>query len=216
MPITRAELKGQAYRLLMKTPQYKGAYQEETANDALQEAMDYVATKMFISNQGWLDKIEHITTVANTIAVPIPETWAMVKEVRYKYGDTYLPLTYDTAGKQPQYAADSGARQYACSYRIVDNKIYFNPPLAEGGTDYLQIEYTAFPKFLQKDNDTIEPQFNRCFLNFIKYRTATVLARSVEKYSVPWAKEEGDWFLQMQDLVAKLNMQTTQLLEYGD
>ena len=216
MPMSRGELKGQVLRLLNKNAKFTGAYQDETLNDAIQEAMDYVATKMFIANQGWSDKIDYKTIAANCITVPIPETWAMIKEVRYKFGDIYVPLVYDVAGKDIQYASDSGARQYASSYRIVDNQLYFNPALAEGGTNYLQIEYTAFPKFLQKDGDTIEPQFNRCFTNFMKYKAASCLAASIEKFVTPWSKIENDWWQQMQDLVSKRNLQSTQLLEYGD
>lgn len=215
MPLSRGELKGQVLRLLMKNAKFTGAYQDATIYDAIQEAMDFVATHMFIADQGWLDKIEYRDTEANCISAPIPETWAMVKEVRYLFGDVYVPLVYETASKDYQYSNQSGARQYAYTYRIVDNQIYFNPPMAAGGPKYLQIEYTAFPKFLQKDGDTIEPQFNRCFTNFMKYKSASILSATTEKPSRPWAKEEADWYYKMQELVAKRNMQSTQLLEYG-
>lgn len=216
MALSRGELKGQVLRLLMKTAQYPGFYTDALINDALQEAFDFVAVEMFIAGEGWTDKIAYYDTTAGQLAVPIRESMAMLREVRYLYGDIYIPMTYDTENSQKQYAETSGVRQYAYTYRIVDNQLFFNPCLAEGGTKYLQIEYTDFPKSLMSDDDQIEPQFNRAFTNFIKYRTASILAASVEKFVIPWQAIENSWYMKMKEVVVKRNLQATQVREFGD
>lgn len=212
--ISRGELKGQIYRLLMKTAKYPGFYKEEKVDDALQEAIDFVATEMFLSGEGWLRRMRHFTTTAGTKTIDIPRDIAMIHEVRYLFGDTYLPIIYDGGVESRQVSDSEGSRQYIGSYRIVDNAFYFNPPLAEGGTDYLQVEFVAFPKRLQSDQDFMDGQFNHCMNHFIKYRTATILASSIEKMVIPWAGLEQSWYEKMLAIVNKRNMQSTRIREY--
>lgn len=216
MALSRGELKGQVLRLLMKTAEYPGFYTDDKCNDAIQEAMDFVATEMFLAGEGWQDKMEYRTTAANQVTVDLPESWAMIKEVRYKFGDIYIPLMYDTQPRQVTADDNAGSVQFASSYKIVDNQFYFNPPLAEGGTDYLQIEFSDFPKVIQTDTDFLESHFNRCFTNFMKYRTASILAASIEKFVNPWQKIENDWYEKMLALTVERNKQSTAIREYGD
>jgi hypothetical protein len=215
MPMSRGELKGKVLRLLMKTAQYPGFYKDETINDAIDEAMDFVATEMFIADEGWQAKIMPFDTVAGQIKVDLPEGFAMIKEVRYLYADLYIPMVYDDGSKEVQYANDSGVRQWAYSYRIVDNAIWFNPPMADGGTDYLQIEYMGYPKKMQSDSDFMESHFDNAMQHFMKYRVASILAASIEKFVVPWAGLEQDWFKKMRDIVVKRNMQATAIKEFA-
>lgn len=216
MALSRGELKGQILRLFYNSGAYTGALNDDTINDAIQEAFDEVAVHMFMAGEGWTDKIAFYTTSAGQRTLPIRESMAMLREVRYLYGDIYIPMTYDTENSQKQYADASGVRQYAFAYRIVDNQLYFDPPLAEGGTDYIQVEYTDFPKFLKNDLDEVEPQFNRAFVNYIKYSAATILASSIEKFQIPWKESERKWYMLMKEIVVKRNLQVTQVREFGD
>jgi hypothetical protein len=215
MPMSRGELKGKIYRLLMKTPQYTGPYTPETLDDAIQEAIDFVAAEMFIANEGWQTKIMTFDTVEGQIKVDLPEGFAMINEVRYLYGDLYIPMVYDDANKQAQYANSSGARQWAYAYRIIDNALYFNPPMAQGGTANLQVEYMGYPKRLQSDTDFVESHFDFSMQHFIKYRAASVMAASIEKFDVPWGKIEADWYQKMRDIVVKRNLQATTIIEFA-
>lgn len=213
--MSRGEIKGQVLRLLMKTANKPGFYTPETTDEAIQEAMDFVATNMFIAGEGWQTKIQHFTTEAGQVKVDLPEGFAMIKEVRYLYADLYVPMVYDDANKQLQYANSSGVRQWAYAYRIVDNAIYFNPPMADGGTNYLQVEYMGYPKYLQSDTDYLDKHFDRAMCHYIKYKAASILASSIEKFVVPWAAHERDWFKQMQDIIVKRNMQATAIQEFA-
>lgn len=216
MALSRGELKGQILRLFYNTGAYTGAFSDDMLNDAIQEAMDEVAVHMFIAGEGWTDKIAYYDTTAGQVTLALRESMAMIREVRYLYGDVYIPMTYDTENGRPQYSDASGVRQYSYTYRILDNQLFFNPAMAEGGTKYLQIEYTDFPKFLTGDDDEIPAQFNRAFTNYIKYSAASVLASSIEKFVVPWKEKERNWFTLMKEVVVKRNLQATQVREFGD
>lgn len=216
MALSRGELKGQILRLLNKTAAYPGFYDDDKINDSLQEAFDFVAVEMFIAGEGWTDKIAYIDTVPNMVTTPIRESMAMLKSVRYLVGDVYVPMTYDDQMDQPQYSDETGAQPYVSTYRIMNNQLYFNPALSEGGEKFIQIEYTDFPKYLVSDDDVVEPQFNRAFTHYIKYRTASILAASLEKFVCPWQAIENSWYKKMKEIVVKRNLRATQIREFGD
>ena len=215
MPISRGELKGQILRLLMKTPQYPGFYQPETIDDAITEALDFVSAEMFLANEGWQTKIMYIDTQAGQLSVDIPEGAAMIQMIRYKFATYYQPMVYDDGSGATDYAADSGVRPWGYRYRIVDNAIYFNPPMAEGGEKYLQLEYMGYPKRLQSDADFLESHFDYSMQHFMKYKAASILAASLEKFVVPWGAQETQWYNKMMDIVVKRNLQATQIKEFG-
>lgn len=213
--MSRGQLKGQILRLLMKTPQYPGFYQPETIDDAITEAFDSIAADMFIANEGWQTKIQYFTTQPGQLTVDLPEGCAMLQMVRYRFATYYQPMVYDDGSGSTQYANDSGVRQWAYTYRIVDNALYFNPPMAEGGENYLMVEYMGYPKRMQSDTDFIESHFDLSMIHYIKYRAASILAASIEKSDVPWAAQEIQWYNKMMDIVVKRNLQATQIKEFG-
>ncbi len=198
------------------TPQYTGSYDPDTMSDAIQEAMDFVATEMFEANEGWLTKMRTYDTAPNQILVKIPEGCAMIQMVRYKIGDVYMPLEYDDQSKQPTYADNGGAVQYPYTYKIVDNSLYFNPPLADGGTDYLQIESMEYPKTMQDDGDYLDSQFDNAMRHYVKYKTASIMASGVERFNVPWGNHESDWYMKMKNVIIKRNRQSTPIRMFGD
>lgn len=214
MAITRGSIKGKVLRLLMKTAQYPGPYTDDKIDDAIEEAMDTVAAEMFLANEGWLTKLIYLDTEAGQRNVDLPVSAALIKEVRYKYANTYIPMQYDDQPRQAVFADDSGVRQYAYTYRIVDNAIYFDPPQAEGGAGYLQLECMAFPTRLTEDTQAIDAQFHKGFIHFMKYKTASVLASSVEKFEISWATHEEYWYQKTVAMIAKRNLQVTPIREF--
>jgi hypothetical protein len=206
--ITRGELKGQVLRFLNKTSQYRGFYDDDKINDAIQEALDFIAVEMFQANEGWQLKLAEFDTTAGQVTFEIPFSASMIKEVRYLYGNFYGVMAYDDANSRSQVSIGSGERQFVSSYRIVDNRMYFNPPLGEGGPKYLQIEYMTYPKTLMSDTDYLESHFDPCMTNFLKYRTATILSASLEKPIVPWAGIESSWYSKLVTVVNRRNMQS--------
>lgn len=214
MPCARGEIKGKVLRLLNKSAAYPGFYEDETINDAIEEAVDFVATDMMSANEGWLTKIRYVDTEAGQLMIKIPTGVAVIQQVRYLFGPNYIPLDYNDASKEAQYADDSGARQWASQYRLLGDSLYFNPPLAEGGTKYLQLECMEYPKRLQDDTDFLESQFDYCMQHFIKYRTATILAASIEKFAVSWAGLEKDWYNKAKEIIVKRNRQAVPVRDF--
>jgi hypothetical protein len=212
--ITRGELKGQILRFLNKTSEYRGFYDDDKINDAIQEAIDFVAVEMFQANEGWQLKIGTFETTAGQLTFDLPFSVGMIKEVRYLYGNIYCVMAYDDASGRSQVSNSSGERQFMSSYRIVDNRMYFNPPLNEGGPDYLQIEYMTYPKKLVNDMDYLESHFDPCMTNFLKYRSATILSASLEKPIVPWAGLENSWYEKLVTVVNRRNLQSTPIRNF--
>lgn len=212
--ITRGALKGKILRLLMKTATQKGFYTDDRINDSIDEAMDFVATEFFIAGQGWSTKIMYFDTEDGQVSIDIPVSHAMIREMRYLIGTVYQPMGYDAADGAQQFSSDSGTRQFAFTYRIVDNAYYFNPPLAEGGTKFLQVEYNDYPKRMLDDTDFMESQFDNAMQHFIKYRSASILAAALERTIIPWADLESSWYRKMQAIIARRNMQSKPIREF--
>ncbi len=213
-PVTRGFLKGEILRLFLKTSAKKGFLTDARLNSAIQEAQDYISTKFFIAGQGWSKKIKYYTTVANQISIDLDISAAMITNVRYLYDTVYTPMAYDDAWDAQQYNENSGVVQWNYSYRIVDNALYFNPPMAVGGTDYLQVEYMAYAKTAINDGDNLDPVFDSAMQHFIKYKAASVCASALEMYNVPWAGQENDWYTQITKIIERRNLQSIPIQDY--
>lgn len=212
--ITRGELKGQILRFLNKTSQFRGFYDDAKIDDAIQEALDFIAVEMFTANEGWQLKIAEFDTVAGQVTVDLPFSVAMIKEVRYLYAAYYEVMRYDDASGRAQASTQSGQRQFFATYRIVDNRLYFNPPLSEGGPKFLQVEYMTYPKRMEQDTDYLESQFDPCMTNYLKYRCATILSASLEKANIPWSSIEASWYNKLVTLLNRRNMQSVPIRNF--
>lgn len=213
--ITRGELKGRILRHLNKTGGYSGFYGDDKIADAIQEAMDSIAVEMFTAGEGWQSKLDYRDTEAGQITLDIPPHVALIREVKYLVGTVYMPMQYIDAEGMPSYLdAGSGVQQWAGSYKIIDNAFVFDPPLAEGGTKYLQIEHVGYPKRMIDDNDFLEAHFDNALQHYLKYRVCSILASSIEKKSIPWAKEEAYWYAKMVEIVGRRNLRSTPIGDY--
>jgi hypothetical protein len=210
--ITRSQIKYEIWTHLNKSVATKGFYTDEKVNSAVQQCLDAVAVQMFLADEGWNHKLTSITTVANQVTVPVPSDLAMILEVRYLIGTMYVPMGYDQQWGQSQWALSSGASQYPGSYRLVDNAIYFNPPLTSGGTDFLQIEYAAYPTSLKKDSQAVPSQFDRAMFWWTVFHSCVVLTTGV-KMSTDWPQQETFWW---QNMVNMIGMRTRQSIPIRD
>jgi len=212
--LTRGELRGDILLQLHKSTKNPGYYTETKVNKAIQEAMDFVAVEMFLAGEGWQNKIHPFNVEAGATSVDLPPHISMIKDVYYRYGDEWLPLTYWDREKMGQFSADSSARQSGgCTYRVVDNALYFNPGLADGG-DVIQVEYMAYPKVMINDAEFVESHFDRGMQHFIKYKAATILASGYEKNIITWSALEEMWYEKMLAVVTKRNLQSTPIGEF--
>ncbi len=198
----------------MKTAKYPGFYDQPKVDDAIQEAMDFVAVEMFLADEGWAHKIIYLDTNPGQTSIDLPISASMITEVRYLFANVYTPMSYDQDYGNDQYSTESGVRQWNYKYRVVENALYFNPPMAEGGEKYIQLEYMAYPKRLQENADFMESQFDNCMIHFIKYRAASILAASIEKSDVPWAGLEQSWYQKMLAIVIQRNQQSVPIKDF--
>lgn len=211
--LSRGELKGHIWGLLGKSARNPGAYTSKKLDQAVQEAMDFVALEMFIGGQGWQNKLWEPTIEAGCLSIDLPPNISMIKEVYYKTGNIWYPLEYWDREKQMQYADNSSARQDGATYRILDNALYFNPALTDGGK-VLRVEHMSYPKYLIDDAEFIEAHFDRGMQHFIKYKAASILASTVEKMAISWSAQETMWYNKVQTTITKRNLQSVTITEF--
>lgn len=207
MAITVAALNTAVLELLQKSSTYSGFYTSTKVLLAINEACDYIAVnQMLAPGGGWLDKIAYVNTLANAYQIdlatclPAPITdMAMIRAVRYKVSNQYMDVAYDQAYETKQFETTSGITQYPTRYRLLGNVIYFNPPLADGGTSYLQLEYLAYPADVAGGGNL--PFIDKCFFHYCKYHAAAVLVSSMGKPNKEWGDLWQMWFDKMLEMV---------------
>ena len=215
MSFTRAQVKYEILQKLNKSAATRGFYTDEKCNSAIQEAIDFIAAQMFIADDGWSHKMDFIDIDDGCVTVPIKPSWAMIVEVRYLLGDTYIPISYDQRFGDNGYSSASGAVQFPSRYQVIDNCFYFNPAISTGGTKALQVEFMAYPKRLSKDTDFLESQFDKSMFWFAVYRSCSIMASSVGEFAKAWTNEESSWWASMQQIIFKRNQQVTPIREFN-
>lgn len=211
----RAAIRNQIYLTLNKSPATKGFYTDNRCNAAIQEALDFVASEMFLYDEGFQKKLEYLDVAANTITIPIPVHYEFIQEVRYLVGNVYTPLMYDSNWGGAEWSSQSGATGLPGTYRIVDNSFYFSPPIGVGGPKFLQVEIMRYPSILRNDAQQIDPQFARGMVYFIQYRAATIMANSFGMTACPWAPTETLWYQKMLEVIQKRNAQSTFIRDFS-
>lgn len=193
MPTTVTSLTNKVLTILQKDPLSQGFYTPAKVLQFFNESVDYVMAQMAISETGeWLDAVAYIDTLAGGTSYAIPTGAIMIKTVRYLIGTIYIPLVYDEQHDGPFMAAASGIQQYPTTWRLIGDNIVFNPPLALGGTAFLQVEYIALPAELAQGGNVAD-NLNRFFQHFVEYRTASCCASSIGKFNKEWQEQSEEW-----------------------
>lgn len=203
MAITRGEIKGELLSFLNKSPGYQGFYDDKKMDVVIQECIDYISSKMMFEANGWMVQLWHLTTVSNQVSLIIPPDVAVINHVRYLVGPVYQPMTYVDDDKMEQWSNQSGAVQYPGIYRILENRIYWNPACSVGGVNAIQIEGSAYPERLRNDDMFIQQRFNRGLIHYVKYRAASVLTSQFGKVNKEWQRYENEWYVEMEKLIGK-------------
>lgn len=199
----RAQIKYEIYLRLNKSPVTPGFFTSEHVDSAIAEALDLVAAEMFAVDMGWSKKLDFLDVPANALTIPVPPHMAIIEKLSYLIGNVYIPLAYDSQWDTPQWSVTTGATQLPGNYRIVDNRFYFAPALAVGGSNYLQVEYQAYPQILRSDSQKIDPQFDRAMIYYIIYRACSILASAIGQDVKSWQVEEALWHQKMVDITNK-------------
>jgi hypothetical protein len=212
--LSRGELRGRVLRFLNKTPDLPGYYDEKKVNDAVQEALNFIAVEMFLAGEGWLQKYLYFDTSGGQTSVDIPGNVAMIREVRYRIADVYYSLPYDDQEGGFSYIGTGVQQAFGYKYRILGRQLVFDPPLSEGGERYLQIEADYYPTVLLDDNEIIDPQFDASCCEYLKYKVASILSASVEREFIAWAKIEQEWYDKMQAVVTRRTLSSVPIREF--
>jgi len=201
MAISRGDIKAFVLEQLQKSSTYQGFYTDTKINNAIQEAVDFVATLMMPAGGGFLKSVEYITTVAGTASYSLPTECAVVDVVRYKSGDTYIPVEYSDDYMTPQ-VSSTAATQFPNKYKIIGATIVFNPLPTDVGTNYLQLEVLKYPTRFTADGDTLPGEFDRACGWYLKYRACTILITS-NGGTPTWSGQELEWRERLETMIAK-------------
>lgn len=212
--LSRGELRGRVLRFLNKSADLPGFYDTHKVNDAIAEALNYIAVEMFLAGEGWLQKYLYFNTSGGQTSVDLPGNVALIREVRYKVSDVYYSLPYNDQEGGFSYIGTGVQQAFGYSYRLLGRQLVFDPPLSEGGERYLQIECDYYPTMLLDDNEIIDPQFDAACCEFLKYKVASILSASIEKDFIAWAKIEGEWEEKMKAVVTRRTLASTPIREF--
>lgn len=213
MALTLAQISTSILGLVNKTNTYQGFYTTQKVTDAVNDSLDYIAAEMFQRGNGWFNTITTLNVTAGTPTVALPTSCSIIQAVRYLVGNVYVALMYDDQATQTQVQDPSATVQYPASYRLVNDAvlgpcIYFNPVPGASGTGYVQLEYSAYPTLLANSGDTIDPQFDRCLTNYVKWRAASQLVAQVGNPMPAWQRYEDEWLAKMKETVSRRIRQT--------
>ncbi len=199
---------------LNKSSSYPGFYTPTKVTNAINEALAFIAVNMFVAGDGWLTGYSYLTTVTGDTTAAIPVTVALIREIRYKVGDIYLPMTYDDQSGDASYVGSGVQQSRGYRYRLMGNSIVFDPPLGEGGTNSLQIEGVSYPTALSSGSDPINQQFDTACMMYCKYKACSIMAGGLEKEARTWSQEEDQWYDLMMTIVTRRNLKSTTLREF--
>lgn len=215
MATTRAQMKAAILTIINKNSGYQGFMTDDKLNDAIQDSIDYIETEMFEAGEGWNNQIININMAAGTFEADLPDDTVVINAVRYLVNNIYVPIEYNSAEWSPQVKNTSDLTNYPVTYRLIDgNKLYFNPAPSNVGTAYIQVEVTKHSTLLALDADDINTQFSRGLLNYVKWRSCSLLLAQTGNANPEWLRYEGQWFEKMKFLVSKRNKKPTFIRDF--
>lgn len=202
MALDLTTLRVRVLNILQKESSYQGFYTTTKLDQAINESMDYIAARaMHEMGEGWYQEITYITTTGGTESYNLPTGTALVREVRYLYGSTYIPLRPLEAVDEAWLNPNASNVILPWRYELIGGKIYFNPVPNEVGTDFLQLKVTKFPTALVSGSDTLPTQFNNALEWYLIYRSASALNMAVGNENPEWQRMEGEWFDVMKQMI---------------
>lgn len=203
MAILLSEVQAEVLNILQKSPTYQGFYTTDKVTRAINESFAYVVARMMMEGNGWRQTIAYITSVANTPTYALPTDASIINAVRYRYGDVYVPLTYEDQSTTSQSASNSQVAGATGTYRLVGNQLYFNPVPQMVGTDYIQIEYTTYPAALSVGTDPVPTEFDKGLYYYVVYRSCGILVGQSGNAQPEWQLYEVQWFNVMENIISK-------------
>ena len=214
MSLSKGQIKGTVWRYLGKTSKQPGFYASDKVDEAIEEALTYISVEMFLAGEGWLTKYLFLDTVGGQTSVDLPGNVALVRQIRYKSGDTYYPLVYDDRSDAASFIGSGITQDIGYTYRLLGRQIVFDPPLGSGGERFLQIECVYFPEAVTSDNELIDAQFDAVAIQFLKYKVSSILAGSIEKTLITWQRLEDQWEDKLKSVLNRRVMSSVAIREF--
>lgn len=212
--ITRGDIKREVLILLNKTTKTKGFYTDDRLDMGIRMSMDIVATESFTIGNGFNTKLLHFNVSPNQVSIPIPADVCYLNQLRFLVGNVYQPCFYDENREGQAIQANVASTLYPATYKIIDNSFYFNPPIINGGTDFLQLECTVWPKYAKNDADTYDVQLNQAMYWFVVFHTATTCVNQVGQAVSDWQADHDYWFDKVQETIQRRNNQAQRIQDF--
>lgn len=206
MALTLEEMRNKVLLVLKKDPSKPGAYSNARLDEAINEAIDFVTSKMMIAGEGFTNKIVFLDSVANQREIDLPLGVVLINQVHYKDGEAFIPLTPSEGRGQIVTSAGSEKGQtYPNTYAVIDNKLFFDPPFGSSETGKIRMEGTFFPDSLVDTTDLLPQSMSRSAEHFIKYNAASVISSWSRNYNPPWSSIEARWYMSLETEINKRN-----------
>lgn len=212
MAISLGQLKFDVLTLVNKSASLKGFYTDEKMELGARDGLAMIAVEMFIGGQGWQDKARNLTVEEGMVSVDLPADICFINQVRFLFGNVYYPMMYDNQRQNAQVEPGTGVNFIPPTYRILNNAIWFNPALSQGGT--LQLEYTTYIRNMENDADVFPANLDISMYQFLFYHVASFCVASVGKADPEWQRWENYWYNQMRLVITKRNNQIAYIKEF--
>jgi hypothetical protein len=158
----------------------------------LNDTIDWYCSKSTAFTSTFFLKEATVNGTANNREIAIPSDVAVIQNVKFKgSSDTWTPLNYGEINDVPEGANDghmSGNIYYFMNNKII---IYPTPSI----TYQVKIQYTAYPAELSLVTDLLSPEFNKCLINAIKWKTAHTCwcLLNDSNANPPWMSQVAEW-----------------------
>lgn len=212
MTISMGQVKQEVLTIVNKISTNKGFYTDEKMDAGIRDGLAIISAEMFVAGQGWQDRVRTIDVEAGDVSMNIPKDVSFINQVRFLFGEIFYPMTYDLQRGTAQVQPGTGVNLLPPTYRILNNAIWFNPALSQGGQ--IQLEYTTYLRSPESDADVLPRNMDVSMLRFLIYHVCTFCVASVGKADPEWSRMYNYWFDQMRMIMVKRNNQMAYVQDF--
>lgn len=220
MATTRLILQNEIYEILQKTPTAYGLYTPTKVQAMLNDSLDFIAGKMMKVTNGWLVKQKFLDIVGESNYVSLPTGTAIINFIKIKNSPsdaTYSPLSFSENSDSKTLTDSVPVNQGAMNYHLVNGKIFLDPKPADSVAEGLLIEYLCYPSQLTGDAQKLSSEMDlRPFVNYAKWRSASMLYALGSEGVPPWLSFENQWHQACLELISRRFRQPTPLKAFDD
>jgi hypothetical protein len=213
--ITYLDLKNKVLGHLQKETGYQGFFTDQKLQQAINESIDFAESIMFFEGSGWNREVLTIANAANVSNIALPDNIAVLDRILFKSDDgSYYPLVYSDMKDEGTDSITGVSQPYRVS--LMKQTLYFEPKLANAGTDNIKIYCRTMSQNLASDSAILDPQFNKTIVNYICFRAAGQLADICGLGPSYFSKREDEWYAAFLRVVGQKNRTVTRVKDFND